>query len=466
MRVIDKLPNLASLVRNRTVRLAVTGLVQSGKTAFITSLVHNLLDAVRQPARLHFLRAAAERRILSVQLAVPADGAVPPFPVHETVAALADDPPHWPASTTDLRRARLLLRFAQSGLLGNLIGQIAGTAELNLEILDYPGEWLLDLPLLRQNFGDWSHETLALARRGIRAPLARDWLNYLGRHPADRAADEEVACEAHDLYRTFLAACREREQLSLLQPGRFLNPGQMPDTSILRFCPVPLAVGARARPGSLAALMEARFDAYKRTVVQPFFAELARDVDRQIVLVDVLRALNSGEEAFADQRLALDMILAAFRFGKRSLLRWLFGARIDRVLFAATKADHVPALQRDHLEALMANLVEAPTLRAKQAQARVAAAAIASIRCTEDGTDLIDGRRVDVVIGLPEGGGRRVRFFPGIVPVTSPPPGFWGDRFTEFPRFQPPRITRAAGEGIPHINLDKALDFLLEDALA
>jgi len=105
-------------------------------------------------------------------------------------------------------------------------------------------------------------------------------------------------------------------------------------------------------------------------------------------------------------------------------------------------------------------------LRAKEAHARVAASALASIRCTEDGTDVIDGRKVDVVIGLPEGGERRIRFFPGIVPVTPPPPGFWGDRFTEFPVFQPPRMAGATGDGVPHINLDKALDFLLEDALA
>ena len=130
-------------------------------------------------------------------------------------------------------------------------------------------------------------------------------------------------------------------------------------------------------------MMEARFETYKRVIVQPFLEQLARDVDRQIVLVDVLRALNAGEEAFTDQRLALDIILAVFRFGRRNLLRLLFGARIDRVLFAATKADHVPALQRDHLEALMANLVEAPTLRAKAADARVAATSLASIRCTK-----------------------------------------------------------------------------------
>jgi predicted YcjX-like family ATPase len=466
---LDKLPTLTSLLRDRTVRLAVTGLSHSGKTAFITSLVHNLISAVHRPARLPFLRAAAERRIVGVRVLAPGKEAIPSFPLERTVRALADDPPHWPPSTTDMRRARLALRFFPRGFLGGqtpiwLSG--GGTADVTVEILDYPGEWLLDLPLLCQSYEQWSRATFDLARRGGRALLARDWLDFLAQHPAESAEDPEAAFVAHNLYRTFLAACRAREHLSLLQPGRFLSPGQMADPSVLWFCPLPLSVGGQARPRSLAALMEARFETYKRDLVQPFFLQLARDVDRQIVLVDVLRALNGGEEAFADERLALDIILGAFRFGRRGLLRRLFGAQIDRVLFAATKADHVPALQRDHLEALMANLVESPTLRAKAAHARVAATALASIRCTEDGIDMLDGRKVDVVVGLPEGGDRRIRFFPGIVPVMPPPAGFWGERFTEFPIFQPPRITSAPGDGIPHINLDKALDFLLEDALA
>lgn len=461
MRGLDKLPTLTGLLRDRTIRLAVTGLSQSGKTALITSLVQNLLGAAEQSARLPFLQAAAERRILAVRRLAPAEVGPLPFPLHETVAALAADPPRWPASTSDLRRLGLSLQFFPAGFLGR-----GNTAELRLEILDYPGEWLLDLPLLHQSYGDWSRSTLALARRGVRAALACDWLDYAARHPADRAGDPETAREAHLRYCDFLAACRTREQLSLLQPGRFLNPGQIADPSVLWFCPMPLPVGAQVRPRSLVALMEMRFEAYKRSIVEPFFAQLARHVDRQIVLVDVLRALNAGEEAFADQRLALDTILAAFRFGRRGLLRRLFGARIDRVLFAATKADHVPALQREHLEALMASLVEAPSLRARAAHARVAATTLASIRCTEDGTDVIDGRKLDVVIGLPERAGRRIRFFPGIVPLTPPAAGFWGERFTDFPVFQPPRITGAEGQSIPHINLDKALEFLLGDALA
>ena len=459
----ERLARLTGLLRDRTVRLAVTGLSGSGKTAFITSLLYNLLSAVGHPARLPFLRAAAERRIFAARLDAPPVETIAVFPVRDAITALAADPPHWPPSTTELRRADLTLCFTPAGFLGRVAG---GTAELRLEVLDYPGEWLLDLPLLGQSYRDWSRVTLERARRGARASLARDWLDFLARHSADSPGDPEAAHQAHVLYRAFVAACRTQEQLSLLQPGRFLNAGQIADPSLLGFCPMPFAIGAHPRGGSMAALMEARFEAYKQLVVRPFFAQLARGVDRQIVLVDVLRARNAGQAAFADQRLAFETILAAFRFGRRGLLRLLFGARIDRVLFAATKADHVPALQRDHLEALMANLVAVPTLRAEAANAQVAATALASICCTEDGTDVIDGRKVDVVIGLPEGGERRIRFFPGIVPVAPPPEGFWGERFTEFPVFQPPRIAPAEGDGVPHIDLDKALDFLLGDTLA
>ena len=332
----------------------MTGLSGSGKTAFIASLVENLLSAVGRPARLPFLEAARDRRLVAVMLQPLAIAGVDRFPLNATIAALTADPPQWPPSTTGLRGQDLSVRFFPTGILGpdNVIGRMAGRiAELNLGILDYPGEWLLDLPLLGQSFEEWSRATLQLAGRGVRAPLAREWLEFLARYPIGARSDAQRAQHAHDLYRTFLVSCRTREQLSLLQPGRFLNPGELADPSVLGFCPLPIEAGTRVRPGSLAEVMASRFEAYKRNVVQPFFSQLARGIDRQIVLVDVLRALNAGEEAFTDQRQALATILQAFRYGRRHRLQWLFGARIDRVLFAATKADHVPALQRDHLAA-------------------------------------------------------------------------------------------------------------------
>ena len=65
---LHRLSGLTGLVHNRTVRLAVTGLSGSGKTAFITSLVSNLLNTAGRPGRFPFLRSAAERRIISVGL--------------------------------------------------------------------------------------------------------------------------------------------------------------------------------------------------------------------------------------------------------------------------------------------------------------------------------------------------------------------------------------------------------------
>jgi len=126
MRMLEKLPTLRALAGDRTLRIAVTGLSRSGKTAFITSLVQNLLSAVGRPARLPFLRAAAERRLLGARLLAPEADDLPPFPLDNTVAALAADPPHWPASTTDLRRVRLSLRFSTAGFLR--VGLLRGTA--------------------------------------------------------------------------------------------------------------------------------------------------------------------------------------------------------------------------------------------------------------------------------------------------------------------------------------------------
>src|SRR2546430_1208290 len=56
-------------------------------------------------------------------------------------------------------------------------------------------------------------------------------------------------------------------------------------------------------------------------------------LDRQIVLVDVLAALDAGPGALADLEAALDRVLSAFRAGRNSLVSRLLRPRIDRVLF-------------------------------------------------------------------------------------------------------------------------------------
>ena len=71
----------------------------------------------------------------------------------------------------------------------------------------------------------------------------------------------------------------------------------------------------------------------------------------QIVLVDLLAALNSGPAALRDLETALDGVMHAFRAGRASRLGAIFRPRIDRILFAATKADHLHHADHDRLEA-------------------------------------------------------------------------------------------------------------------
>ena len=86
-------------------------------------------------------------------------------------------------------------------------------------------------------------------------------------------------------------------------------------------------------------MMHRRYEAYRDVVVRPFFRDHFALLDRQIVLVDALSALNSGPAAVRDLEAAMGDVLRAFRTGQSGLISRIFRPRIDRILFAATKAE-------------------------------------------------------------------------------------------------------------------------------
>jgi hypothetical protein len=181
---------------------------------------------------------------------------VPLFPYRANVEGMSRSPPRWPHPTWDITELEIEIRFKPRRRLSGLLSS-KGSVRLN--ITDYPGEWLLDLPLLRQSYADWSRATLEICGRGVRAAEAADWRNYIALHGGDEPADETVAKHAHDLYRALLIRCREQYGLSYLQPGRFVRMGGLEEAPFLWFCPLePAANRAKARPGSLRALMETR----------------------------------------------------------------------------------------------------------------------------------------------------------------------------------------------------------------
>jgi predicted YcjX-like family ATPase len=449
-----------------TVWLAVTGLSRSGKTVFISSLIHNLLSAAHNPNRMPLLGVVGEGRLLAAHLDAAKAQKLPRFPYRTNIERMALQ--DWPDRTADISEIGIEVRFAPAGAVGKLMSELTGSpAAVTIRIVDYPGEWLLDLPLLEQSYADWSRATMRLLRKGVRAPLAGEFLSFVAGQAADALASEETAKRAHDLYCALLVQARDQCGLSFLQPGRFLCRGALGDVPYLWFAPLDLADGVDVlAPHSLGALMAERFEVYKREAVSRFYEDHFRHYSRQIVLVDVLRALLAGRDAFDDTRLALDAILDSFRYGHGGVLsKLLFGAHIDRVLFAATKADHVPDIQRDHLAALLRNMAAFPALEVKSSNAQLDVTALAAVISTAEDTQEIDGQRVQVVVGRPVGARTQSKFFVGNVPIRPPRPDAWGQPFLNVPVFEPPAIDPSPVEGIPHINLDTALEFLLGDRL-
>ena len=461
-------PNLTELAKGSTVWLAVTGLSRAGKTVFITSLVHNLLSALHNPNRMPLLRAVGDGRLIAAQLEAARAHTLPRFPYAANIEAMAGTPSVWPEPTADISEIGVDIRFVPTGLIGNLLGQISGqAATLRLRIVDYPGEWLLDLPLLSQTYAEWARTTLALWKRGLRADIARDFFAFAGEHPPSETGSEAVAKEAHDLYRAMLATARDKHGLSYLQPGRFVRPGLLADAPYLWFAPLDVPEGTdRFAAGSLGALMAERYEVYKREVVEKFYDNYFRNYARQIVLVDVLGALLAGREAFEDTRLATEAILQSFRYGQHNILTRILGAsRVEKVLFAATKADHIPDSQREHMSALLRNMAALPVLSARGSDADIDVMSLASVASTVEATQQIDGRDVEVVVGRKVGSAKQAKFLSGTVPVRPPRPDEWGAPFLGVPVFEPPLIDPAPVDGIPHINLDLALDYLIGDRL-
>ncbi|GAB1395689.1 hypothetical protein MASR1M65_04660 [Saprospiraceae bacterium] len=99
--------------------------------------------------------------------------------------------------------------------------------------------------------------------------------------------------------------------------------------------------------------MDRRYEAYKDRVVTPFFRDHFARLDRQIVLMDVLGALHQGPQAVADLRRTMAEILQAFRVGRNRLAGAPSGrAAGGKILFAATKADHLHHEQHPQLTAI------------------------------------------------------------------------------------------------------------------
>lgn len=443
-----------------TLRLGVTGLSRAGKTVFITSLVANLMDRARMPQ----LVAESESRILSAFLQPQPDDTLPRFDYETHLAALTARAPHWPDSTRAVSELRLSLKIRPSGLLSGL----QGPRTLHLDIVDYPGEWLLDLSLLDKSYADWSRDMLD--RLALR-PGGPETRTLLESEDSTQDLDETRARLLSDAYTAALHTARNAG-FSDCSPGRFLLPGELEGSPVLTFAPLPPVDSAPRR--SLYREFERRFDSYKARVVKPFFRDHFSRIDRQIVLVDALGAIHAGPRAMEDLRRTLAEILTAFRPGTNAFLTNLFmGKRVEKILFAATKADHLHHLQHGRLTAIMEALTREARDRARFAGAETQAMSLAALRATTEQVIQHQGSDLPCVRGTLLETGKQAAFYPGALPedpshllgTAREGAENWLDQDYSVMNFAPAPLVLKPGEGPPHIRLDRAAQFLIGDKL-
>ncbi len=386
------------------IRLGVTGLSRSGKTVFITGLVANLMNRGRMPQ----LAAAAEGRISAAWLQPQPHDTVARFDFETHLAALTGDDPRWPASTRTVSELRLSFRVQPVGMFASL----GGPRTVHLDIVDYPGEWLMDLALMDKSYADWSEDTLA---RIAKRPQARDYLAEARAEDASRKLDELRAQALAASFTAYLTVAREAG-FSDCTPGRFLMPGDLAGSPALTFAPLPQPADSprgslwremgtavrRLQARGRAALLPRSFRAHRPAGGAGGCAE--RDPCRP--------------QAVEDLRRTMAEILMAFRPGRNAFLTSIFtGQRVEKVLFAATKADHLHHTQHPRLTAIMEAMLREAKDRADFAGAQTAAMAIASVRATVEEEVTHDGRVLPSVRGRLLSTGKMATMYAGELPA-------------------------------------------------
>ena len=116
--------------------------------------------------------ASAQDRIELAYLNPQQNDTIRRFDYETLLAQLCAHPPTWPDNTKGISTLRLTLKLRPTGLLSGLRGPV----EQHIDIVDYPGEWLLDLGLMDKSYEEWSTDVLhRMANRSFGA----DYLNTL-----------------------------------------------------------------------------------------------------------------------------------------------------------------------------------------------------------------------------------------------------------------------------------------------
>ncbi len=456
--IVNEIGELLHRGLDAHVQLGVTGLSRSGKTAFITSLVNQLLYSSTHHS-LPLLTCQSQGRLYGAKVVTQSNLLTPTFNYTGAIQALSSTPAQWPRPTTDVGAMRLAIRFKPKRRRKKLLTK---TATLYVDILDYPGEWLLDLPLLNLSFQQWS-EMQYQQLQGEKKQLAQQWVGSVANTNVTSSLSDAELHQIAEQFRAYLRQCKQAGY-HFVQPGRFVLPGEYRGAPILDFFPLrhDQLQHDKVSKHSVVRTLEHRYEQYKKDIVKKFYRDNFSQLSRQIVLVDLLGALNEGKHAFNDMQQALEQVMKSFKLGKNSLLQRMFSPQTEKLLFATTKIDHVTPEQQKHVDKLLQSLIAPMWQHASFEQVALKTMSISSIKATEFGLAEHMGKKHPALTGR-DLHNKPLTLFPGEVPSQLPNTEFWQQQGFEFVSFAPYSYDQQ--QPLKHLRMDAALEFLIGDKL-
>lgn len=460
--ILNKAEHLLERGVDKRVRVAVTGLSRAGKTAFITSFMNQLLQ-IADNDQLPFFKPAKEGRILATRISSYDELHVPEFKYKQALHSFLNEKPTWPPSTTGISQAQLDIRYS---IKNEWLKKIQKKSHLTVDIIDYPGEWLLDLPLLRLTFKEWSTQCLRLIEEA-HLPASSNWREQSSLVIYQQPLVDEQITQLANSYKHFInESFKSDNTYNLLQPGRFILPGELAGAPVLDFFPVLdsdilNSDWSELSEACLIKILEKRFNYYKKQIVQPFFKEYFEKVDRQILLVDCLEVLNGDYQNYKNMQFTLNELLKSFHYGLSNWLKRMFSPSIDKLLIVATKADHVPPEQHRPLEAFLQTMLQEARNDIQYEGIHLETLAISSVKVTEAVMAEHQGKKLMCVKGIELSSGDDVINYPGKIHSKPMSRENWQEQQYDFIDFAvPENLTNSI---LPHIRMDKVLQFLIGD---
>jgi len=436
--VVDFVSDVASPIK--TTKIAITGLSRSGKTVFITSLIDQLLHQNK------ITSFTSKHRPFKVTLEPPRAN-MQRFDYYTYTAHIKEDA-KWPKGTSSITST--LLEFeskAQFSLLRN--------SKFRVEIIDYPGEWILDIALLNKSYEQWSSEVIAWMEN-IDEGSVKEYLSKIEK--LDNSSSQNLEKELHQEYSETIRELKAKHY-SNITPGRFLMPSDLAGDPMLFFAPIPKSSSA------LHQAFKERYETYLKEIVKKIQLEHFRGFDKQIVLIDIIQALQYGSTRYNDMKEGLANMLSLYDHRNKNFIAQWFKPSINSVTFVATKADLVASSQHNNYLALLNEMVADIRREMDIGHIKTQTQIIASLNSTQNIKCRHEGKSISCLRGIDAKEGNVVEIYPGEMPSSFPKPSEWHTEDYAYEEFLPPKKSYKKIEALEHIYMDRVIEMMIGEQL-